>query len=649
LSSSQKPLALVIVILVLAVYGNAFTAGFRRWDDPMLITENPAIRGLTPRAVWGLLSRANQGTYLPLRVLSYAVDYRIWGLHPFGYHATNVLLHAINCVLVYQFALIVLGRRSGALIAAMMFAVHPVHTEGVTWASGRKEGLCGLFFFCSLLAYARVGEGGRVRLGAYVACWAAMVCAMLSKGTAVVLPAVFVLYDLFFRRSVIGRKARSLAAHYGPFWFTALALAALHVWVGKSAGAIHEYHGTGPWSNFLTMCKAFAWYWGLQTLPIHLCARYHFPPVLSALAPWALAGFVVVGAFVLTALALRRTAGGFALWWMPLTLLPVLNIVPISMPIAERYLYVPLAGYCLLAALVVGGGRGHAHRVVMCAVLLCYAALSVQRNWAWHSGEGLWGQTVRKFPTCVDALGNLAAVEFRAERFRTADALLRRSSKVRPDNADIHASLGKVLRKLGRGEEAIAALREAARLDPNDAGIFATLGLVLKERRDLRGARAAYERALSLDDEMPSVHNNFGVLLADLGDRTNAREHYLRAIDLDPDHASAYYNLGRLFRDQGQWQKAAEQYAAAAEKKPDYASAHDELANALVHLGREAEAMRRFRIATHFAPSLWRSQMLLAIDALRNGRTAEARHRFEAVLRVNPREETARRYLEELR
>jgi len=477
-------LAVILLATVcLVVYADAFSAGFTNWDDPILIMRNPTIRTFTPRSVLGVFTRPIRGAYLPLRTISYAVDYRLWGLRPVGYHTTNVLLHWANSVLAFVIARRLLGSTGGALMAALIFAVHPAQTESVVWASGRKEVLSGIFLLAAFWAYmGAVRPNGKGRFGLYLFCLLAMICASLSKPTAAIAPALFVAYDCLFPTSVRNMRFRGRAVHYAPFVLAAGALIFVHLAIGISAEVVKHGRAASLGEKVLNTCAIWLEYWRLKVLPIGLCARRAFRPASGVRA------IVSVFAVVVWALALfglrRRQAACFALCWAMIALLPALNLIPVSAAVAERYMYVPLFGFSVLAAWPVGGRRKFSAVWLLSGVLGLWALGGIQQHMTWRANRTLWTTSVRRCPRSPEALVNLASTERSASR-------------------------ANVWRRWAE-----AKLRKRVARNPADADAWADLGRVLGQQRKIMEASRAFSRAVEIDPQFASAHYNLAVLYA---------------------------------------------------------------------------------------------------------------------------------------
>jgi len=510
------------LLLGLLVYANAVTCGFTNWDDPPLVLECEEIRSLDLQAIIRFFSAPVGTAYLPLRTLSYAVDHALWGYSAWAFHATNVLLHLCNVCLAFALARRLTGRPLAACLAAIVFAVHPLLTEGVTWVSGRKEALCGVFYFSSVLAYMRCTTG---RVRSYVACAAAMICAILSKGTAVSLPLVFMAYDVCARSDVWRMKPRRRVAHYALFWAIALVFVAVHIGVASEADAVKDYKGHSLGANLLTTAGAFAHYVRLILLPRWLCCRYHFMAVTDPLTPSVWLGVAVLVALIVYIVVAARGGSmiGFGLSWFIASFLPVSNLMPLSVPIAERYMYLPLFGLALAVGVWVSRHAASIRRAAPClaAVVALWCSGAIARNADWDGAYPLWHGVARQFPMCATAWKNLADAELRCDRpYRHRKAFI-------------------------RSREALAAvLRAQAESSPNDPEMWARVGRVLSRPPLRRPDEAidAFRRALAIDPNFASAHHNLAVLYASMSPPrvALAKHHYARSVEAGRPPQSAF-------------------------------------------------------------------------------------------------------------
>jgi hypothetical protein len=295
LQNREKSLLVLAAILATAfvVYCHSLSGHFTNWDDRDLVAGNPAIRSLAPGHVLQLFTTPNREAYLPVRLLSYALDYSVWGIKPFGYHFGNILLHALNAFLIYLLLLRLFAAPKPALLAAFFFLVHPMQVESVAWISGRKEVLCGFFLLLSALCFhehltrdlvPREQVRKTTALIPYLLSLIFFILACLSKASAIVLPLLLVAIWLFAARPAERPRSESLQAFarwVAPFFVLAALVFALNLYVAWSHDVVKPYHGGGPMTTFLTMAYVLKNYILGLAFPANLSAKYFVPLVPS--------------------------------------------------------------------------------------------------------------------------------------------------------------------------------------------------------------------------------------------------------------------------------------------------------------------------------------------------------------------------------
>ena len=437
---------LLICVATFAVYQHGLGGQFTNWDDNWLITENRHIRGISWQNIQTmfnpLVPREELGNeYLPVRDLSYAVNYALDGLNARGYQATNLLLHLFNSLLVMLLAMRLTGRRLAGGLAGLLLAIHPVHVEAVSWLSSRKDLLATFFLLAATLLYIaarrprearmpsqsfarRVGRDSRL---AYAFSLLMFVLALLSKMPAVVLPALLVLIELFFLRGPTepgpatdqarpdGRGSLRKLALTLPFWAVATLFTALAMKIGT--GLMREPYGDGRVQSTLTALSAIARDFQLLFIgwPTHAAVDM---PVQTGASLGVLTGAVILlallGMGVTGWLAARREGpwaalaaiAGFGALWFLVALSPVSNFgIQIGTVFAERYLYIPSIGVALAlaaaAAIALEKLRSPACYVPIVVLLLTCSAwtwLTVQAVKPWRSSTTLWAHALAHDP-----------------------------------------------------------------------------------------------------------------------------------------------------------------------------------------------------------------------------------------------------------
>lgn len=567
---------------VLAVYADALGGAFL-WDDLHLVVANPLIKRWQD---WPRLFASDlfpppiaSGYYRPLQALSYGLDYRLWGLAPFGFHLTNVLLHAATAVLFFRVAVALLGATSPALAAALLFAVHPLHVEAVTYVAGRSDPLAAAFMLIAMLAFRRGGRGGATLSAA------AYALALLAREAAVVLPLLLVVVD-----RIPPDRGRRPPRAYLPYAFVLAAYLVLRTFAVAGTGATPPTAAVPLAHRVLTTAFVVLDYLRVWVVPAGLHMERTVAPIAALTEPRALAGAATIAALITVTAATRRRAWPVALGlaWFLVALLPVANLVPLATFMAEHWLYVPTMGLALaagwLVATVAAGGRARRAVAVAAAAILiaAYGAATLRRNRDWRDARTLYESLVPLAPESV---------------------------RVRVDLAGAYQEAGEVDRARALYEETIRRWPDA----PETADAWNNLGNIEREAGRLDAALAAYERALAANPRNVSALNGRALALQQLGRSDDAERALVTALAIAPESAVTHSNLGNLYFRRNAPDRARDEYRAAVRLDPDYAEAHNNLGSAYFRLGRPDLAAEQYRRALQLSPRLEDARRNLAV------------------------------------
>ncbi len=555
--------ALAILLASLLAYANSFGCELV-FDDWSSIRDNPLIRDLGNYSPGGAGYRSQPNRWIGY--LSFALNYAVGGLDVTGFHVVNLVIHAVNALLLY--ALVVhtfrterLARstladssRAIALAAALLFATHPLQSQAVTYVVQRFASLATLFYVLTLVLYVRWRLAGEAqpawkRFLGYLPVLVTAVLAMKTKETAVTLPAAVAAWELTFLEGPAKRRILQLL----PLLATALLVPLSFVGIGKPVAEVLSSAqevtridtAVSRWDYLTTQFAVIVTYLRLLVLPVGQNLDHDYPLYRSLLEPRVLGSLMVIGGLVLAAAhLLRRTSSGaarpldpaarlvsFGIVWFFLGLSVESGVIPIVDLVYEHRVYLPSVGFFI--AVATGGtllARRYApspSRVVLsvaAALSVVLAIATLQRNRVWASSLTLWSDAAEKSP-----------------------------NKTRP-----HSNLGLALVAAGRNAEALAHLRTVVRINANHV----------------------------------SGYNNLAVLLNDMGRSDEAVRWLEVASNLKPDHAETYYNLGRIRLEEGGIAEAAELFRKAIALDPGYVHAYANLGGALNQLGRPAETVR---------------------------------------------------------
>jgi protein O-mannosyl-transferase len=564
LASNPLLPAIAIVICCFVSYCNALGNGFV-YDDVPQVLQNAWIKEpghlgeIFTTNVWAFAGMQTN-YYRPLMHVGYLLSHALFGLNAWGFHLCNVLLHAANSLLLYAVVrrLAPVGDESSAspvaaLAASLLFACHPIHTEVVTWIGGFTDLSCTFFSLATLLLLMRSDREAGIPPAWRLLAAFSFFLATLCKEPAVVFLAVIAAYDF----ACNGRRysAGAYLRRYLPFAVAAAAYFALRFNALGSFSPVSRHQELTPFGALLNVFPLFASYLEKLLFPVHLNAWYVFHAVSSPAEPRLLVSLLVTIVFVAAVCfsAIRHRFTFLCLAIISLPLLPTLY-VPVmgENPFAERYLYLPSAGFLMLAGYLIArlarrpaGGAAVAWSV--CALIaLLYTGATLLRNPVWKDDLAFWRDNV----------------------------------KHSPDGPVPHYNLGAALAASGATNEAIAEYRRAIAIQPAPVA-YKSLGAAYLAQGARGEAIGAYRAALELDANDAEGHNELGSIYAEAGQLDGAIEQFEEAVRLQPTAANLRYNLGTAYRQKGALDSAIEQFQALVRLHPDAAAtaALDEATN----------------------------------------------------------------------
>ena len=542
-------LAAAIFIVTFIVFSGALRNDFTNFDDNDYITENAHVQqGLTVESFRWAFSTNSASNWHPLTWLSHMADCEFFNLNPAGHHFTNILLHALNAVLLFMVFRLMTGDLWRSAFIAAFFALHPLRVESAAWASERKDVLSTFFWLLTMIAYVRMAR--QKRLSWYLAALAAFAAGLMAKPMLVTLPFVLLLLDYWplnrlDPQSPLTRQMKTvfvLVREKIPFFILAFVSCAVTFYAQQSGDAVKDLSMLSLKFRLGNASISYISYIGKMLWPVNLAVFYPHPgnavswPAVAA----ATAALLIIFALVFTQARKRPWLATGWLWYFG-TLVPVIGLVQVgAQSSADRYTYVPLIGLSVIIAWLVPkritrrqGGR-LALIAITCAVLL---ALSIC--------------------TCIHI-----------PHWRNSITLFSHAAEVTKDNYRAQFNLAKALSDTGQIDK----------------------------------AAHHYSIAVTMKPAWPEAHHNLGITFFKQGKLAKAIDHYTTAIELKPDRPETHNNLGVALEMQKQFDRAITHYNQAIELKPDYANAHYNLAKTLAITGRNDEAIEQYRRVLRIAP-----------------------------------------------
>ena len=506
-------LALLLLGLVVAVYGQVYDFAFVFIDDKEYIYDNPIVKsGLTWRGIaWAFRSVGYANNWHPLTWLSHMMDIQFFGVNPGAHHLVNMAFHAANTIVLFLTLRAMTGFQSRSAFVAALFAVHPLHVESVAWVAERKDVVSTLFWLLAIWAYVRFAR--RPGASGYLAALLAFALGLLAKPMLVTLPFLLLLLDYW----PLGRMKREmkpgtfpggrlritarLVAEKVPF----LALAA-----GSSLLTWHAQAGVRSTLEFLPFPArianaliAYITYLEKTVWPFRLAIFYPHPGRTIDLGPAAFALVCLIAATIFTLRSPRPYLKTGWLWYLG-TLVPVIGLVQVGpQALADRYTYVPLLGVFILAVWAAGDLlRDDRHgRALLPAGLIVAGVLSViawRQAGFWRDNLSLYGHAVAAVPSSWIGHNNLAAALEDRGRIAEAVSHYQEAIRIRPEFSPAHNNLGLILLGGGKTEEALRHFSDAVRFSPRNVRMLTNYGVALAEAGRPLAAADQIKRALAL-------------------------------------------------------------------------------------------------------------------------------------------------------
>jgi tetratricopeptide (TPR) repeat protein len=527
-------LGLLLVIATLALYNPVTHHPFVNFDDDRYVTDNTHVRsGLHWETVKWAFTSFDEANWHPLTWLSHALDWQLFGQNPAGHHYINVLLHALNAVLLFWVLWRATGSSGRSWVVAALFALHPVNVESVAWVAERKTILSMLFLLLALGAYGWYAR--RPSIGRYTALAALFACGLMAKPMVITLPFLLLLWDYWPLQRA--QSFARLALEKIPLLALSAASAVVTVRAqraGNAVGSMVEYPLSMRMEN---AAISYVRYLGKALWPSGLSPQYPYPEgVLKWEAIGASVVLLAITILVCTAGKRRRYLAVGWFWFLG-TMVPMIGLVQVgSQAMADRYAYLPFVGLFILICwgLADWAGEKAAAKIALavagCIVLLALSAVTLRQIAYWSDNVTLWAHAVAVTP----------------------------GSFIAEDN------LGGALLTEGREEEAMPHFRAAAALDPIDPMSGLNLAAYAQRQGHAQEAVDQYAKVLTMTRDprlRATALSDMGYALRDLGDSVHAEASFRAAVNLRPRTLRAWLGLGLTEQKSGNYAEAIKDYA----------------------------------------------------------------------------------------
>ena len=561
---NRRLVIFILILVTLFTYANTLKNDFV-WDDVFFIVNNNYVKNLNsiPQYFYSVKTYATIPDYhifRPLRTLSFALEYKLWGLNPFGFHLTNILLHLLNVLIVYFLISGLTSNRNLGFISALIFSLHPVQTEAVAWIKGRADLLFSSFFLLGFLAFLKKEEGQK-RSSLAILIYLCFFLALLSKIMAITFPLILIVYKISLGRAKFRDDDK--------FFFISLFLISIaflftrHLVIGRSTQT--GYPGGNAYYTFLTMLRVFPDYLGIIIYPLNLIADYSGIKISHSIAEGKvllslLFYPVIISAFIFSWRKNRLIF--FCLSFFFITLLPVSNIVPTMQFMAERFLYLPALGIFVIFAFLINkcaaflSSRQRILWLLVILFMLNFIPITIDRNSVWRNELTLWEKTFKTAPVSSRIAENLAFAYLNAGLTDKAIPLFEKILPRTKKKYKILDHLGLAHFYQGKSEKAKYYLEEAISRNKDFAPAYGHLGVLLGKEKDYKQSRKYLEKAIELDPDSPETtyyYNTLGLTLKNQGLKEKAKKMFETALLKNPDNIEALKNFGAILWKEKKW------------------------------------------------------------------------------------------------
>jgi tetratricopeptide (TPR) repeat protein len=658
------------IFLCLALFADALWTfwpalqnGFVDYDDPDYVTQNFHVQqGLSwANLRWAFSDTQQAGFWHPLTWLSHELDCQFFGLNPWGHHLTNILIHALNAVLVFLVFKKMFRALWRSFFLAAIFALHPLRVESVAWIAERKDVLSAFFWLLTMLAYTQFVEQSKIKNQKskifYALALLMFACGLMSKPMIVTLPFVLLLIDFWplqrFKVQRSGFSVRDLILEKIPFFILAIAASAIAFVTQRasSATSIGLPFVARAENAIISYCRY------LEKIFWPTDFAFFYPhPGFWPIGIVSAATILLIGISIF-AIAYRREHPYLLVGWFWFlgTLVPVIGLVQVgAQAMADRFTYIPSIGIFII---LIWGTAELAQRwkiqpaapatIAIVAMVPCIF-LTRQQICFWKNSETLCEHALAVTKNNYIAHFCLGVTFEKQNRLEDAMNEYRAAIAEKPDYAPAHNNLGFMLGSAGKFDEALTEFNEALQCESDTAKTHFGMGVIYGREGQTQKAIAEFQSATKLEPDWPDAHFNLGIALEHSGQLDEAVVELQTAVNLEPNSAKFRFNLGNALAQMNRQLEAIEQFQKSLELNSSNVECRVDLATALARNGKLDDAIAQFREALKLQPDAAEIHNNLGYALEMRGQTNEAVAEFQQALKLKPDFTMAKKNLENL-
>jgi len=549
-----------IVIIVLISFYPSLKNIFLDWDDKALVVENKIIKSFSLKNIKEMFTCFYFALYHPFVHLSYAIEYHFFGLNPFYYHFTNLILHIINTLLVFWMIYLLSEKVLVSFIVSILFGIHPLHVEPVAWISGRKDVLYSLFFLSGIISYIYYQKKKNIKY--YFFSFFLFIFSLLSKIMAITFPFILILLDYFAYNKTYRKKLIEKI----PFFIISIIIGLISISPYYS-GREEVYKPAGCiFTNILLGIYCLIFYIKKMLIPVSLSCIYPYPWKANVRFSYHVLSSIII-LFILILLITfsgrytKKIKFGFLFFFI--TIFPGIQIIPIGMNMpADRYSYIPLIGlfyiigeffYWLylrnnkIIKISVG--------VILVGIILLFSFLTEERCKVWKNDISLWSDVLKNYPDNILAYKKRGVAYSAEKQYDKAISDYNKALKIEVNDEEIYYNRGNAYLEIGEYEKAILDYTYALKIKPNDPKIYYNRANVYIKIRDYEKAISDYNEALKINPNYIEAYINRGNIYFLKKNYEKAISDYTQALKIGNNYPQVYFNRAIAFFKSGNYEK----------------------------------------------------------------------------------------------
>lgn len=536
-------IALILIVTTISFYP-ALENNFVNWDDDLLVINNTDIYDLSWKNIKKIFTTVYSGNYIPITMFSYTIEYYFFELNPHAYHTSNLLLHLLNCLLVFWLIYLLAGNITISFLVAILFSVHPLHVESVAWIAARKDVLYTAFFLGSLISYLYYLQKDET-LWFYSLSLCLFSFSLLSKSMAVTLPAVLLLFHYLFHQKI----SRKVLLKLAPFFMLAILFGILAVITQYSKGISKPEYSFSFLYNLFIASYGLLFYLSKIAMPIKLSCLYPFPenmagsfnilPLSYLLSPL----LVLLLAFLVFSFFRHNRKVIFGVLFFLIAILPVLQFLPVGWAIAaDRYTYVPSIGLFFIfgvTAFWLYTSKIYTYRVlkilsfiIVGGLFTVLGYLTWQQSHIWHDSITLWSNVVKHYPRSAMAYNNRGGAYINMKEYNKAILDYTQALNVNPHYMVSFDNLLKTYWISGKREKAIDLYKNKVREYPYYSEAYTRLGLTYWQMGKVNDAIILYQILVEITPNDAGVHKNLALIYFNIKEYRLAIRHFDKVQEL---------------------------------------------------------------------------------------------------------------------